>query len=112
MAQKKNNNIKLHVKKGDNVVVIAGADKGKEGRVLSVNKEKQRVLVEGVRVVSRHTKPNAKSPNGGIIKKEAPIHVSNVMLLDPKSGKPTRVSRERSEGKLIRKSKKSGEVIK
>ncbi len=105
-------NIKLHIKKGDNVIVIAGADKGKQGRVLSVEKKSNRAFVEGVRIVSRHTKPNAKNPNGGIVKKEAPIHVSNLMLVDPKSGEPTRISRERKDGKVIRKSKKSGEVIK
>lgn len=104
--------MKIYIKKGDMVRVIAGSDKGKEGRVLSVVKDKYRAFVEGVGVVSRHTKPNAKNPNGGIVKKEAPIHISNLMLIDPKSGKPTRISRERVDGKPVRKSKKSGEVIK
>jgi large subunit ribosomal protein L24 len=104
--------MKIYIKKGDLVRVIAGSDKGKEGRVLSIVKDKYRAFVEGVGVVSRHTKPNAKNPNGGIVKKEAPIHISNLMLIDPKSGKPTRISRERVDGKPVRKSKKSGEVIK
>lgn len=91
--------------------VIAGEDKGKEGRVLSVSPKEQRAKVEGLNLVKRHTKPNAQNPNGGIIQKEAPIHVSNLMLVDGK-GNPTRIKRERVEGKLARVSKKSGEVIK
>jgi large subunit ribosomal protein L24 len=104
---------KLHIKKGDTVYVNAGEDKGKTGRVLKVLVEKQRALVEGVNIVSKSTKPNAKSPQGGFVKKEAPVHISNLNLLDPKSGKPTRVGRKlNTKGKLVRYSKKSGEEIK
>ncbi len=104
---------KLHIKKGDTVFVNAGEDKGKTGRVLEVDVEKKRAIVEGINFVSRHTKPNAKSPQGGILKKEAPVHISNLNPLDPKSGKATRVGRVRNEkGKLVRISKKSGEEIK
>lgn len=104
---------KLHIKKGDTVFVNAGNFKGQQGRVLEVIRKTQRAIVEGVNLVSKHTKPNAKSPNGGIIKKEAPIHISNLMLLDPASGKPTRIGRKLNEaGKLVRISKKSGEEIK
>lgn len=104
---------KMHIKKGDTVIVIAGDSKGQEGRVLSVNYTKQTAIVEGVNLVSKHTKPNAKNPQGGIIKKEAPIHVSNLMLKDPKTGKPTRIGRRLNENnKLVRYAKKSGEEIK
>ncbi|HXH18131.1 MAG TPA: 50S ribosomal protein L24 [Chitinophagales bacterium] len=103
---------KLHIKKNDQVIVIAGEDKGKKGRVLEVYPDKNRALVEGIRIVSRHTKPTAKYPDGGIVKKEAPVHVSNLMLLDPKTGKPTRIGRKKVGGKLVRYAKKSGEVIK
>lgn len=104
---------KLHIKKGDIVFVNAGEDKGKTGRVLEVNIDKQRALVEGVNMVSKSTKPNAKAPQGGIQKKEAPVHISNLNVLDPKSGKPTRVGRKlNAKGKLVRVSKKSGEEIK
>ena len=104
---------KLHIKKGDTVVVIAGNSKGKEGKVLEVVRENDRAVVEGVNMVSKHTKPNAKSPQGGIIKQEATIHVSNLMLKDPKTGKPTRIGRRLDKkGKLVRYSKKSGEEIK
>ncbi len=104
---------KLHIKKGDMVTVIAGEAKGQKGRVLEVDRDKNRALVENVNMVSKHTKPNAKAPQGGIIKKEAPLNISNLMLVDPTSGKPTRVGRKLSEnGKLVRYSKKSGEEIK
>ena len=104
---------KLHIKKGDTVVVIAGNSKGQQGKVLEVVKESERAIVEGVNMVSKHTKPNAKSPQGGIIKQEATIHVSNLMLKDPKTGKPTRIGRRLDKkGKLVRYSKKSGEEIK
>ncbi|GHT75334.1 50S ribosomal protein L24 [Bacteroidia bacterium] len=104
---------KLHIKKGDTVFVNAGEDKGKTGRVLKVYIEKQRALVEGVNMVSKSTKPNAKSPQGGITKKEAPIHISNLNVLDPKSGKPTRIGRKlNAKGVLVRYAKKSGEEIK
>ena len=104
---------KLHIKKGDTVYVNAGNDKGKTGRVLSVLVSKQKAIVEGINVVSKSAKPSAKHPQGGIIKKEAPVHVSNLNLLDPKSGKPTRIGRRKDEaGKTVRYSKKSGEEIK
>ena len=104
---------KLHIKKGDTVYVNSGEDKGKTARVLKVFIEKQRALVEGVNMVSKSTKPNAKSPQGGITKKEAPIHISNLNVLDPKTGKPTRIGRKLNEkGALVRYSKKSGEEIK
>jgi len=104
---------KLHIKKGDLVFVNKGESKGQQGRVLSVIVKDSRAIVEGVNMVSKHTKPNAKHPQGGIIKKEAPIHISNLMLIDPTSGKPTRIGRKvNSEGKLVRYSKKSGEEIK
>ncbi len=104
---------KLKIRKGDLVQVIAGDSKGKQGKVLEVLLKENRVVVEGANMVSRHTKPNAANPNGGIIKKEAPIHVSNLMVVDPKTGKPTRVGRQKNaEGKLVRIAKKSGEEIK
>ncbi|HPD96380.1 MAG: 50S ribosomal protein L24 [Bacteroidales bacterium] len=104
---------KLHVKKGDLVYVIRGESKGQQGKVLSVLVKKERALVEGVNMVSKHTKPNAKYPQGGIIKMEAPIHISNLMVVDPTTGKPSRIGRKlNSKGKLVRYSKKSGEEIK
>ncbi|MEZ4999217.1 MAG: 50S ribosomal protein L24 [Bacteroidales bacterium] len=104
---------KLHIKKGDSVIVISGESKGQRGRVLEVNRDKQRAIVEGVNMVSKHTKPNAQNPQGGIIKKEASVHISNILLVDPSSGKATRVGRKlNSKDKLVRYSKKSGEEIK
>jgi large subunit ribosomal protein L24 len=104
---------KLHVKKGDTVMVITGESKGQKGRVLEVDRDKNRALVEGVNMVSKHTKPNSKAPQGGIIKKEASVHISNLMLIDPASGKPTRIGKKFNEkDKLVRYSKKSGEEIK
>lgn len=104
---------KLHIKKGDNVVVLSGEDKGKTGRVLEVFVDKQRAIVEGVNIVTKHAKPSAKNPQGGREKKEAPIHISNLAVADPKSGKATRIGRRLNEnGKLVRYSKKSGEEIK
>ena len=104
---------KLHIKKGDTVYVNAGDDKGKTGRVLKVLISKNRAVVEGVNVVTKATKPNAKNPQGGLVKMEAPIHASNLQLVDPKSGKATRVGYKVNEdGKKVRISKKSGEEIK
>ena len=104
---------KLHIKKGDTVYVNAGNDKGKTGRVLRVLVSKNRAVVEGLNMVSKSAKPSAKHPQGGIIKMEAPINISNLSLIDPKSGKPTRVGRRKNEeGKTVRYSKKSGEEIK
>ena len=104
--------MKIHIKKRDIVKVIAGDSKGSQGKVLEVDVEKYRALVEGVNMVSKHTKANAKNPNGGIVKKEAPIHISNLMVIDAK-GNATRIGRRMGEnGKLVRYSKKSGEEIK
>jgi large subunit ribosomal protein L24 len=103
---------KLHIKKGDIVYVNTGVDKGKTGRVLKVLVEKQRAIIEGLNMVSKHTKPNAKNTQGGIEKKEAPIHISNLNVVDPKTGKPTRIGRKEVNGKLVRYAKKSGEEIK
>lgn len=104
---------KLHIKKGDTVYVNAGDNKGQQGKVLEVIVDKQRAIVEGVNLVSKHTKPNAANPQGGIVKREAPIHISNLQPLDPKTGKPTRVGRKKNDkGKLVRVAVKSGEEIK
>jgi len=104
---------KLHIKKGDTVVVISGNDLGKQGRVLTIDTEKSRAIVEGVHLVKKHTKPNADNPKGGIIEQEAGVHISNLKVLDSK-GNPTRIGRMKDEktGKSVRYSKKSGEVIK
>ncbi|MFT8318417.1 MAG: 50S ribosomal protein L24 [Sporolactobacillus sp.] len=101
----------MHVKKGDKVQVITGKDKGKQGVILAAYPAKERVLVEGVNVIKKHSKPTQASPQGGIIEREAPIHVSNVMLLDPKTNEPTRVGHKVVDGKKVRVSKKSGETI-
>jgi large subunit ribosomal protein L24 len=104
---------KLNIKKGDTVFVNSGEYKGQKGRVLEINRKSERAIVEGINLIKKHTKPNAKSPNGGIIEKEAPVHISNLMLLDPSSGNPTRIGRKLDDkGKLVRYSKKSGEEIK
>ncbi len=99
----------MKIKKGDIVKVIAGADKGTEGRVLAVQAAKNTAIVEGVRIISRHTKPNAENPDGGIIKKEAPVHVSNLVLM--LGGTATRVGRREENGKVVRYSKKTQEII-
>lgn len=104
---------KLHIKKGDMVFVTTGESKGKTGRVLEVLVSKQRAVVEGANMITKHTKPNAQNPQGGIETVEAPIHISNLNLIDPKSGKPTRIGRKlNEEGSLVRYSKKSKEEIK
>lgn len=104
---------KLHIKKGDTVYVNAGDDKGMTGRVLEVLVKKNRAIVEGVNIVSKSTKPNAQHPQGGIVKMEAPVHVSNLNVVDPESGKPTRIGRRKNDaGKNVRYSKKSGKEIK
>ena len=104
---------KRHIRTGDTVLVIAGDSKGKTGKVISVNTETYRAIVEGANMVKRHTKPSAKNPNGGILEKEAPIHISNLMLVDPATGKPTRIGRKlNTDGKLQRFSKTTGEFIK
>ena len=104
---------KLHIKKGDTVLVIAGNNKGKKGRVLEIITKTERAIVEGVNMMKKHTKPNAATPQGGIVEKEAPVHISNLMLFDAKAGVATRVGRRlNDQGKLVRFSKKSGEEIK
>lgn len=104
---------KLHIKKGDTVIVISGEDKGQSGRVLEVLVKEQRAIVEGLNMIKKHAKPSAKNPQGGIISKEAPMHISNLNVVDPKSGKASRIGRRLNEdGKLVRYAKKSGEEIK
>lgn len=103
--------IKLKIKTGDTVRVIAGDHKGSEGTVVSVDREKNKAIVEGVNMVSKHTKPSAKSPQGGIVKKEAPIHVSNLSLIDPKSKEATRVGTRIEGDKKVRFAKKSNQVL-
>lgn len=106
-------NYKLHVKKGDNVMIISGNSKGQQGKVLLVDNKKKTAIVEGISMVTKHAKPDAQNPQGGIVKKESPVNLSNLMVIDG-SGKPTRVGRKLDEksGKIVRYSKKSGEVIK
>ena len=103
---------KLHIRQGDTVIVLAGRDKKKTGKVQKVLVEEQRAIVEGINMVSKSTKPSAKNPQGGIVKQEAPIHISNLSLIDPKSGTATRVSIKHEGKNVIRISKKSGEEIK
>ncbi|MDO5104687.1 50S ribosomal protein L24 [Capnocytophaga sp.] len=103
--------MKLKIKTGDTVRVMAGEHKGSEGKVLRVDREKNKAIVEGVNLVSKHTKPSAQNPQGGIVKKEAFIHISNLSLIDPKTKQPTRVGFEERNGKKVRISKKSNEVI-
>jgi large subunit ribosomal protein L24 len=103
--------MKFKIKQGDKVRVIAGDHKGSEGAVVRILKEKNKAIVEGVNTVSKHEKPSAKNPQGGIVKKEAPIHISNLALIDPKSGDTTRVGYELRDGKKVRVAKKSNEVL-
>ncbi len=104
---------KLHIKKGDTVYVNAGDDKGRTGKVLKVFVDERRAIVEGLNMVSKSQKPSAKNPQGGFVKQEAPIHISNLNLVDPKTGKPTRIGRKlNADGKLVRYAKKSGEEMK
>tara|TARA_R110002167_G_scaffold94258_2_gene251751 strand:+ start:1317 stop:1640 length:324 start_codon:yes stop_codon:yes gene_type:complete len=102
---------KLKIKTGDTVRIITGDHKGVEGKVMKIIREKNKAIVEGANMVSKHEKPSAKNPQGGIIKKEAPIHISNLSLIDSKSGETTRVGYEDRDGKKVRFSKKSNEVI-
>lgn len=103
---------KLHIKKDDTVIVLSGSDKGKTGKVLRVRVAEKRAIVEGINIITKSTKPSAKNPQGGIIKREASIHISNLSLIDPKSGKATRISIKRDGKKIVRIAKKSGEEIK
>ncbi len=113
MQKRKNSKPKLHIRKGDSVKVLAGDDKGKTGTVLEIVIEKNRAIVEGINIVTKHTKPSAGKPEGGIKKTEAALHISNLMLVDPASGKATRVGSKLNEkNKLQRYSKKTGEFIK
>ena len=112
MVRKKNKQPKLHVIKGDNVKVLSGNAKGKVAKVLEVLPSKNRAIVEGVNIVTKHIKPSAAKPEGGIEKTEASIHLSNLMVVDPSNGEATRIGRKLVEGKLVRYSKKTGEVIK
>ena len=106
-------NKKFHIKKGDFVKVISGESRGKEGKILEIIVKKNRAIVEGVNMIKKHTKPNTAYPEGGIIEQEASVHISNLMLIDPVSKKPTKIGRKIDEkGKLVRYSKKSGEEIK
>jgi large subunit ribosomal protein L24 len=106
-------NKKFHIKKGDMVKVIAGDSKGQEGKVLEVLVSKDRAIIEGVNMMKKHTKPSSKHTEGGIIEQEAPIHISNLMLIDPATKKATRIGRKLNDkNKLVRYSKKSGEEIK
>lgn len=112
MEKKTRYSKKLKIKKKDTVLVIAGNDKGKKGEVRSVDYEKSRIIVDDVNIRTKHSKPTQENPDGGIIKEPASIHISNVMLIDPKTNEPTRVGRQRDDkGKLVRVSKKSGEEI-
>jgi large subunit ribosomal protein L24 len=101
----------MHVKKGDKVIVISGKDRGKTGTILEAYPKKERVLVEGVNMIKKHAKPSQENPQGGILNLEAPIHVSNVMPVDPKTGNPTRVGYEVRDGKKVRIAKTSGEAL-
>ncbi|UIN46377.1 50S ribosomal protein L24 [Bacillus licheniformis] len=101
----------MHVKKGDKVMVISGKDKGKQGVILAAFPKKDRVIVEGVNMVKKHAKPTQANPQGGILNQEAPIHVSNVMPLDPKTGEVTRVGYKVENGKKVRVAKKSGQIL-
>jgi len=113
MERKYNKQPKLHIRKGDTVLVLAGDDKAKEGKVLEVLADKNRAIVEGINMVTKHQKPSAGKPEGGIKKMEGTIHISNLMVIEPSNGKPTRTGRKLNEkGKLQRFSKKTGELIK
>lgn len=115
MPRRFNKQKKLHVKKGDNVLVLAGNDKGKKGRVLMVFPDKDRVLVEGINVRTHHEKPSQENQQGGRVRKEASIHISNVMVVDPSSNEPSRIGRKRIDedgnGRWVRFAKTSGEII-
>jgi large subunit ribosomal protein L24 len=101
--------MKFHVKKNDEVIIIAGDDKGKKGRVIDVDRKNQRIFVDGVNLNSKHTKPNAKNPNGGIIKTPGSVHVSNVQLMS--EGKATRIGRKEEKGKTVRYAKRTGKLL-
>lgn len=102
---------KLHVKKGDQVKVLSGDDKGKTGRILAVNPRKMLAIVEGINIVTKHQKPNQKNPQGARVEQEAPLHVAKLQLIEPSTGKPTRIGRQKTEDGWVRVSKKTGNVI-
>jgi large subunit ribosomal protein L24 len=105
--------MKLHIKKGDKVTVLSGDSKGQQGEVREIDTKKMRAIVTGVNMISKHAKASTKYPQGGIIKMEGPVHISNLMLIEPGTGKPTRTGRKAdTNGKMVRFSKKSGEIIK
>lgn len=113
MTKKVKKLTKLHVRKGDTVMIIAGDDKGKKGKVLEVDRQKYRAIIEGLNMITKHQKRSAENPDGGIHNTEAPIHISNLKVIDPSSGMPTRIGRKLDDkGKLQRYSKKTGEIIK
>jgi large subunit ribosomal protein L24 len=113
MEKKTHSKPKLHIRKGDTVKVLAGDDRGKTGTILEIILEKNRAIVEGINIVTKHTKPSAGKPEGGIKKTEAALHISNLMLVDPASGQTTRIGRKLNDkNKLQRYSKKTGEFIK
>jgi large subunit ribosomal protein L24 len=113
MERKLNKQQKFHIRKGDTVKVISGDSKGKTGKVVTILTSDSKAIIEGINIVTKHTKPSASQPNGGIVKKEAPVHISNIALIDPATGNTTKVGRKlNSEGKLERISKKTGGVIK
>ncbi|MDB5282431.1 MAG: ribosomal protein [Bacteroidota bacterium] len=101
--------MKFHVKKNDEVIIIAGDDKGKKGRIIEVDRKNSRVIVDGANLNSKHTKPSAKTPNGGIVKTPGSIHISNVQLIS--DGKPTRIGRKEEKGKTVRVSSKTGKTL-
>ncbi|MBI4645237.1 MAG: 50S ribosomal protein L24 [Bacteroidia bacterium] len=104
---------KLHIKKGDLVAIITGDFKGRQGKVLNVLRKKNKAIVEGINIITKHSKPTKAHPKGGLLKKEAPVHISNLLLIDPSSGKPTRIGHKLNDkGKVVRYAKKSGEEIK
>jgi large subunit ribosomal protein L24 len=112
MKTKEKQTHKLHVKTGDTVKVLSGNDRGKTGKILAVKTDTGKVIVEGLNIITKHNKPNASAPQGGIVKKEAPIHSSNVMLVDPATGAAVRTGKKlNAEGKLQRFSKKTGDFI-
>ena len=111
MRKRKNKQVKLHIKKGDTVRVLSGRDRGREGRVQVVFPEKMRAIVESMNMVTKHRKPDQNNPKGSVVELEASIHVSNLMVVDPKSGEPTRIGRKKTEKGWVRVSKKSGEII-
>ena len=113
MTKQVKSGAKLHIRKGDTAIVIAGNDKGKKGKVLEIIREKNRAIIEGVNMITKHVKPSANNPEGGIERTEAALHISNIMVVDPSSGETTRIGRKlNDEGKLQRFSKKTGELIK